>query len=88
MASELHIRGILRIIQRYFFLFLKENICCDTSLEPSQRDGSNDGSQNMFSWRISEIWIIIPKLSLLPFLIWSTEMVCVNIKELDHSPPL
>ena len=88
MASELHIRGVLRIIQRQFFLFLKENICCDPSLEPSQRDGSNDGSQNMLLWRISEIWIIIPKLSLLPFLIWSTEMVCVNIEELDHSPPL
>ena len=31
-----------------FFLFLNENICCDPSLEPSRRDGSNDGSQNMF----------------------------------------
>ena len=30
------------------FLFLKENICCDHSLEPSQRGGSNDGSQDMF----------------------------------------
>ena len=39
--------GVLRIIQRYFFLFLNENICCDPSLEPSRRDGSNDGSQNM-----------------------------------------
>ena len=35
-------------IQRQFFLFLNKNICCDPSLEPSQRDGSNDGSQNMF----------------------------------------
>ena len=32
------------------------------SLEPSQRDGSNDGSQNVF---YGEIWLIIPKLSLL-----------------------
>ena len=24
------------------------NICCDPSLEPFQRDGSNDGSQNIF----------------------------------------
>ena len=24
---------------------------CDLSLEPSQRDGSNEGSQHMFSWR-------------------------------------
>ena len=34
-----------------FFLFLNENICCDPSLEPSRRDGSNDGSQNMFLWK-------------------------------------
>ena len=25
-------------------------ICCDTSLEPSQWEGSNGGSQNMFLW--------------------------------------
>ena len=25
-------------------------MCCDPSLEPSRRDGSNDGSQNMFLW--------------------------------------
>ena len=31
-----------------FFLFLNENICCDPSLEPSRRDGSNNGSQPMF----------------------------------------
>ena len=35
--------GVLRIIQRQFFLFLNKNICCDSSLEPSQQDGSNDG---------------------------------------------
>ena len=29
-----------------------EKICCDPSLEPSQRDSSNDRSQNMFFlWR-------------------------------------
>ena len=37
--------GVLIIIQRYFFLFHNENIHCDPSLEPSQRDGSNEGSQ-------------------------------------------
>ena len=31
-----------------FFLFLNENVCYDPSLEPSWRDGPNDGSQNMF----------------------------------------
>ena len=41
----------MRIIQRYFFLLLNKNICCDPSLEPARRDGSNDGLQNMFLWR-------------------------------------
>ena len=31
-----------------FFLFLNENVCCDPSLEPSRRDGSNGGSQHTF----------------------------------------
>ena len=54
-------KGVLRIIQRYFFLFLKENIFCDPSLELSQRDSSNDGSRNIFLWRNMTI---IPKLSM------------------------
>ena len=41
--------GVLRIIP--IFLFLDENICCDPSSEPSQREGSNDGSQDRFLWR-------------------------------------
>ena len=40
--------GLLRIIHRQVFLYLDENIYCNPSLEPSQRDGSNDESQNMF----------------------------------------
>ena len=28
-----------------------KNIFCDPSLEPSLRDGSNEGSQHMFLWR-------------------------------------
>ena len=31
-----------------FFLLLNKNICCDPSVEPSQRDGSIEGSQFMF----------------------------------------
>ena len=27
------------------------DICCDPSLQPSWRDGSNEGSQRMFIWR-------------------------------------
>ena len=41
-------KGDLSIIQICFFLFLKQNICCDASLEQSRRDGSNDGSQICF----------------------------------------
>ena len=64
----------MTIIQRYVFLFLNENISFDHLLAPSRRDGSNEGSQNMF---YGEIWKIIPKLSLLPLLIWSAG--CINI---------
>ena len=34
--------------QKHMFSFLNENIYCDSSLELSQWDSSNDGSQNMF----------------------------------------
>ena len=30
---------------------LHKNILCDSSLEPSHRDGSDEGSQHMFSLR-------------------------------------
>ena len=39
------------------------------SLEPSRRDGSNDGSQICY---YGKIWINIPKVSLLPIFIWRT----------------
>ena len=32
----------------FFFYYFQENICSDTSLEPSHSDGSNEGSQYMF----------------------------------------
>ena len=38
--------GGLRIIHRSFFLFLHENMSYDSSLEPFQQDGSNEGSQH------------------------------------------
>ena len=56
---------MLRIIQRQFFLFLNETICCDPSLEPSPQDGSNDGSQSMFLWKNMDNY---PKLIRYPFL--------------------
>ena len=52
LRTELQItEGIKDNSKIIFFLFLVENICCDPSLEPSRRDGSNDGSQNMFLWK-------------------------------------
>ena len=51
LQSELQIRGSIED-NLIIFLFLNKNISCDPSLEPSQRDGSNVGSQNMFLWRI------------------------------------
>ena len=51
MASQLPIRGRTEDNLKIIFLFLNENICCDPSLEPSRRDGSNDESQNMFLQR-------------------------------------
>ena len=62
-----------------FFLFLKINRYCDTSLEPSRRDGSNDGSQIFF---YGKIWINIPKVSLLRILIWRT--AANSSKEIPH----
>ena len=47
VVSELQIRGGIENNSK----IIKGNICCDPSLEPSQRDGSNDGTQNMFQWR-------------------------------------
>ena len=35
--------------------YLHKNIFCDTSLEPSRQDSSNEGSQCMFSLRIRNI---------------------------------
>ena len=49
-----------------------QKICCDLSLELSQRDSSNDGPQHMLNSIISKI---ILKLSLLLLLIWSTVML-------------
>ena len=47
-CPELQIRGGIEDKSKKFSLFLNENVCCDPSLEPSQQDGSNDGSQHTF----------------------------------------
>ena len=44
--AALQIRGGIEDNSKIIFLLLNKNIIwCDPSLEPSQRDGSNDGSQ-------------------------------------------
>ena len=50
-TSELQVRRGIEDNSEIFFFFLNENICCDPSLKPYRRDGSNDGSQNMYLWR-------------------------------------
>ena len=41
------------IIEGSFFLFLVETICYGISSEPSPKDGSDEGSQHMFLYRIN-----------------------------------
>ena len=44
------LRG-LSVLQIRRAIFLHKNTFCDFSLEPSRQDGSNEGSQHMFSLR-------------------------------------
>ena len=77
-ALQIHVRLCFADnIELYSFLI--DNICCNTSLEPSLRDGSKKRSQRMFC----DIWKIIPNTSLLIPLIWSPARVygtCTCIK--------
>ena len=58
-------------ISHFSMKIFNENMCCDHSLEPSRRDGANDGHKICF---YRDMWLIILKLSLLPILIWSTAL--------------
>ena len=49
-SAELQIREGIEDKSKIIFIS-HQNICCDSSLEPSQRDGSNGASQNTFLWR-------------------------------------
>ena len=51
-------------------LFLNKNICCYPSLELVGEMVLMRGHNICF---YGEIWSVLPKLSMLPFLIWSTE---------------
>ena len=47
--NKADIYSLLQIsIKGYLAIFLHENIFCEPSLEPSHRDGSNEGSQHVF----------------------------------------
>ena len=48
LATVLQIRGDIEDNSKIICLFFNENVYCDPSLEPSQRDGSNDWSQHTF----------------------------------------
>ena len=55
---------------KIFFLFLSENICLDVTVLMM-------GHKICFC---GEIWLIIPKLSLLSLLIWSTVNVLLPLR--------
>ena len=50
-------------------MLLHKNMCCDPSLEPSRRGGSNEGPQHIFCLEMGEI---IFELFSIPLLIWSS----------------
>ena len=56
----LQIRGDRDILE-IFSRISPEKIFCDPPLEPSRRDGSNEGSQHMFSLtnKKNYLWIIL-----------------------------
>ena len=47
-------------------LFLNRKVCCDLSLELSQQDGSNEGSQDMYYHDYGKIWKNYPCCPFLP----------------------
>ena len=46
--SELQLKWGIEDNSKIIFLSFQRNLCCDTLLGPSRRDGSNDGSQHTF----------------------------------------
>ena len=55
-TTEIQIKVCIKDNSKIFFLISQQNhVCCDSSLEPSHRDSTNDGSQHMFKgvlWKI------------------------------------
>ena len=48
VGAELQVREGIEDNSKIFFLISERKQWCDLSLEPSRRDGSISGSQNMF----------------------------------------
>ena len=80
LNTELHIRRGIEDNSEIINIFLNKNILCDPSLELSHQYVVTPHQNRlktvlMMSHKICfcrEIWLIIPKLSLLPHFIWST----------------
>ena len=66
--AVLQIRRVKRDNLGIIFHITPSNICCDPLLEPSRQDGSNEGSQHMFSLRNMKNIFELPSK---PPLIWS-----------------
>ena len=50
-SPELQISGNIEDNSKKIFLISHKKLCCNLSLEPSQRDSSNGRLQHMFYWR-------------------------------------
>ena len=68
-TSELHISSSIEDNSKVIFLSSLEIICCDSSSEPSRKTVLMMGHKICF---YGEIWLIIPKLLMLPLPIWSS----------------
>ena len=54
LMAGLEVRRGERDILEIIFLLIQRKHICDPSLEPSRQDGSNEGSQHMYSWKNKE----------------------------------
>ena len=67
--KQLQIRGGIEDKSKIFFLLIYKDICLDEMVLMM-------GHKICFN---TEIWLIIPKLALLPLLIWRAENYCINL---------
>ena len=74
VAWAILLRGGIEDNSKIIFLIPHENICCDPSLEPFNETFLMIGHKICFN---VEILLIIPKLSFIPLLMWSTVINCM-----------